>query len=443
MPIELRILTGARAGQRESFDKPVVTVGRHPTCDMRFDAHQDLEVSTRHGEIRAEDGHYALYDTQSTNGTFVNGERLAPGGMRALHDGDVIGFGANGPTVSVGLSAAPRASTTTEPRRRSKPTTGERIAIAVKQQTRGLRIAVGASILLLGGLAATAFWWGRRGAAARDQELQRVVAEYNEASKTFETRLQSMSDTSVTNGLRRMNDSLLKTARDQRGADAASARRELARNRQTITAAADWAPAVRAANNPGVVLILTDGLAQAVEGTGFSVGGGLIVTNRHMVADSSGKATHIGVKFADSRRWYHAHVARLPEDPETDLALLKIDEPGSFPAVRGIASSVDTPVGGSIATIGFPLGTDLVMEGSGNDFAAKTSLNIGTVSKTTRSLLQIDAFATHGSSGEPVFDVHSHVIGVVYGGPEGGGGRIVYAVPAEAINALVRGGSAK
>jgi len=429
MPIELRILSGARAGQRESFEKGVITVGRHPTCDMRFDAHQDLEVSTRHGEIRAADGQYAIYDNQSTNGTFVNGERIPAGGSRALNTGDVIGFGAHGPTASVAItSGTPR---------KSKATTGERIALAVRQQTKMLRVVMIGAVVVLGGLAATAFVWGRRGAAERDRELKRIAAEYDEASRTFDARLQSMSDTSVTNGLRRMNDSLLKMAREQRGADAAAARKELARNRQTMTAAADWAPAVHDANNAAVALIVSDGLAQAVEGTGFSVGSGLIVTNRHMVADSTGKAPHIGVKFADSRRWYHAHVVRLA-DGETDLALLKIDEAGSFPAVRAVAQSVDTPIGGSIATIGFPLGTDLPMEGSGSDFAAKTSLNIGTVSKTTPTLLQIDAFATHGSSGEPVFDVHSHVIGVVYGGPAGGGGRIVYAVPAEAIRALLK-----
>ena len=48
-------------------------------------------------------------------------------------------------------------------------------------------------------------------------------------------------------------------------------------------------------------------------------------------------------------------------------------------------------------------------------------------------LLQIDAFASHGSSGSPVVDGHGHVIGVVFGAPKESGGRIVYAVPAERI----------
>ena len=41
--------------------------------DLRFDANKDLDVSTKHGEIRALNGRFAIYDSQSTNGTFVNG----------------------------------------------------------------------------------------------------------------------------------------------------------------------------------------------------------------------------------------------------------------------------------------------------------------------------------------------------------------------------------
>src|SRR5262245_2971643 len=116
MSIELRILGGARTGHSETVDKNVIAVGRHPTSDLKFDPRQDLDVSTRHGEIRFLDGHYAIYDAQSTNGTFVNGQRVAPGGMCDLHDNDVITFGAQGPTVSVRIASpqpwsVPRSST--------------------------------------------------------------------------------------------------------------------------------------------------------------------------------------------------------------------------------------------------------------------------------------------------------------------------------------------
>src|SRR2546423_9160393 len=104
MSIELRILSGSRAGQTEAYEKSIIAVGRHPLSDLRFDATNDLDVSTRHGEIRGADGRYAIVDHDSTNGTYVNGQRVPNGGSRELRSGDVIAFGAHGPTVSVRIA---------------------------------------------------------------------------------------------------------------------------------------------------------------------------------------------------------------------------------------------------------------------------------------------------------------------------------------------------
>jgi len=88
--IELRILSGSRAGQRARFDKSLVSVGRHPASDLRFDPDADLDVSTRHAELREADGAWTVFDVQSTNGTFVNGERVA---QASLKEGDRLGVG--------------------------------------------------------------------------------------------------------------------------------------------------------------------------------------------------------------------------------------------------------------------------------------------------------------------------------------------------------------
>lgn len=434
MPIELRILSGSRAGQSASFDKPVIAVGRHPMSDLRFDAKLDLDVSTRHGEIRAANGQYTIYDQQSTNGTFVNRERVPSGSSRQLRDGDVISFGAHGPTVKVSLPDQPGAVPSTPARR---PTV-ERIAVAVHEQTRGLRYMVAGAVIVLGGLAAGIFWMGRRDAAARDREIARISAALDSASTNFASRMSGMTDTATTNSLRRMNDSLSHVAKDRRGtrASATAAQAELLKHSAMLSQVTDWAPAVFDANNAAIVLLTTVVGGQGQEGSGFSVGGGRIVTNRHVVADSTGRATLITVKFAETRNWRRAHLVKLAEGSD-DLAIIQLDDAGPSPAVRGVASSVDSPVGSSIATIGFPLGTDLKMEGTGSDAKAAATMTIGTISKTTSDVLQIDAFATHGSSGSPVFDGHGHVIGVVYGGPSGGAGRIVYAVPADRLCALL------
>ena len=97
MAVEFRITRGARAGARERFEKSVITIGRHPMNDLRFDAAKDLDVSSRHAELRSVGDHHVLHDLGSTNGTFVNGSRVT--GERELRQGDIVGFGPDGPQM--------------------------------------------------------------------------------------------------------------------------------------------------------------------------------------------------------------------------------------------------------------------------------------------------------------------------------------------------------
>src|SRR6185503_9874077 len=145
MPVEIRILTGARAGQVEKFDQSVVVVGRHANTDLRFDPQGDLDVSGRHAEIRAAEGQYVIHDASKTNGTFVNGKKLAP--SRVLESGDKIQFGAKGPEVEIVFS---RVSTggPIKPTPRGNANTEQRVALAVKEQTKGLKRLVIAAVVL-------------------------------------------------------------------------------------------------------------------------------------------------------------------------------------------------------------------------------------------------------------------------------------------------------
>lgn len=67
-------------------DHPVV-VGRMPDCDITI---VDSNVSRRHAEIRPAGDAFVLVDLGSTNGSKVNGVRVA---QRELVDGDEITFG--------------------------------------------------------------------------------------------------------------------------------------------------------------------------------------------------------------------------------------------------------------------------------------------------------------------------------------------------------------
>ena len=77
------------------------------------------------------------------------------------------------------------------------------------------------------------------------------------------------------------------------------------------------------------------------------------------------------------------------------------------------------------------------MDNASNQVVARTTLGVGTVAKVIPGVLQIDAYAAEGSSGSPVFGSDGALVGVVYGGAEGSGGRIVYAIPASAVKVLL------
>ncbi len=65
-----------------------VAIGRHPSCE--FPLRRD-DVSRRHAEVRFEQGGFVLYDLESTNGTFVNGQQVE--GSQRLSPGDRIEIG--------------------------------------------------------------------------------------------------------------------------------------------------------------------------------------------------------------------------------------------------------------------------------------------------------------------------------------------------------------
>ncbi|MGW6916560.1 FHA domain-containing protein [Kitasatospora sp. NPDC054939] len=66
----------------------LLTIGRLPGSGLRLN---DASVSRAHAELRLEDGSWVLYDLGSTNGTHVNGFRVA--GSTRVRAGDQVRFG--------------------------------------------------------------------------------------------------------------------------------------------------------------------------------------------------------------------------------------------------------------------------------------------------------------------------------------------------------------
>lgn len=99
------VRTGPNPGTVTELTKEVSLIGRDVTNDVVVG---DAEVSRQHARITRTPGGYVLEDLGSTNGTFVNGERLTT--PRVLNPGDLIALGE---TVTLTFDAtAPEAAAT-------------------------------------------------------------------------------------------------------------------------------------------------------------------------------------------------------------------------------------------------------------------------------------------------------------------------------------------
>ena len=85
------VLRGSMPGRMIRLSPGLAALGRAPENGIQL---ADMSVSRAHASIRVDDhGHAWLTDLGSTNGTFLNTQRLAPRVTVGLRDGDRIGFG--------------------------------------------------------------------------------------------------------------------------------------------------------------------------------------------------------------------------------------------------------------------------------------------------------------------------------------------------------------
>ena len=85
---QLIMRSGPTPGAAFTLEGDQLTIGRDSTNEIVIN---DAEVSRRHARLTFQGGKYVLEDLGSTNGTFVNGQRLA--GPRVLKAGEVVSFG--------------------------------------------------------------------------------------------------------------------------------------------------------------------------------------------------------------------------------------------------------------------------------------------------------------------------------------------------------------
>jgi 2-alkenal reductase len=155
--------------------------------------------------------------------------------------------------------------------------------------------------------------------------------------------------------------------------------------------------------------------ARASQGSGFVVSPrGYILTNSHVITtagEGNGAVTgarYVYIQFSDRDRVAGRIVGW---DVFTDVGLVKVDPKGHPLTPVPLGDSSRVRVGEPVATIGSPFGNE-------------TSLAVGVVSATRRSIesltsrytvvdaIQTDAPINRGNSGGPLFDARGRVIGI-------------------------------
>lgn len=167
-------------------------------------------------------------------------------------------------------------------------------------------------------------------------------------------------------------------------------------------------------------------------GTGFVVSDkGIIVTNKHVVADSS---TYT-VVTRDEQKY---EVKKIYRDPVLDLAVVQIDAKGLKPLELG--DSTKLKVGQTVIAIGNALGrftntvTTGVVSGLGRKVVAGDPF--GWSVESLDNLIQTDAAINPGNSGGPLLNSAGQVIGVNVATTEGAQ-NIGFAIPINSVKKIV------
>jgi serine protease Do len=206
--------------------------------------------------------------------------------------------------------------------------------------------------------------------------------------------------------------------------------------RPTVTASGAVMPAIGAAP---LLSVSISGWADIVErvspsvvsitnskglGSGFVIDSdGYVVTNNHVMSGLN----EAEVRFSDGTKYKGRLIGR---DEATDIALLKIDAPKSFPSLR-FYDDQRMRVGDLVLAVGNPFGLNGTV--TAGILSARGRDEIGSGQYT--DYLQLDAAINPGNSGGPTFDVNGRVIGMNTMGRPGSG--IGFAIPSTTIKRVV------
>jgi serine protease Do len=227
---------------------------------------------------------------------------------------------------------------------------------------------------------------------------------------------------------------------------------DVSRRTAIVTAAERVAPAVVSVNvirretfQPRSLwesFFMPPGVARDVPGlgSGFIVDAqGLVLTNEHVVRG----ATELVVTLRDGRDF---EADLVGSDEVTDLALLRLRNPGANLPVAPLGSSANLIIGEWVVAIGNPFGFMLANAEATVTAGVVSGVNRNIISDGNESggwyldMIQTDASINPGNSGGPLVNALGEVIGVNSAIVSGSGGSVGlgFAIPIDRARRIVR-----
>ena len=169
-------------------------------------------------------------------------------------------------------------------------------------------------------------------------------------------------------------------------------------------------------------------------GSGVTIDGkkGLILTNAHVIQ----KTGTIKVVLEDERE-FEAKI--VGADPDSDLAVLKIDSEQDLPAIK-MGSSDDLMIGETVIAIGNPFGFSHTVT---TGVISALNRSIRAEDRVYHDFIQIDASINPGNSGGPLLNINGDLIGIntaIYAKAQGIGFAIPISKARKIISDLIQYG---
>ncbi|MCP4253293.1 MAG: FHA domain-containing protein [Candidatus Scalindua sp.] len=415
-------LSGSKRGKTEVFTDSKISVGTDPSCNLSFDQPVDKSTSSFHAEINLQECDYVLKDLDSAEGTFVNNRLIKE---VVIHDGDLIEFGDNGPRARFRIKA--------EERDVCKPfrdILADSMDIA-REPHKGRKL-----------ITATAFFRSL---------LSEAFTQSSARFKLVSVFIFLLSFIGIITLVYNIYSSLTETTK----------RVELLEFESTI------GEKIIKDYSRGVCLIQCsfslvddasgkplkswkDGrlLTNELTGTGFIIGNGRILTNRHVAEPWWQETSHAipiepGLKprIEVFRAFFPDVVDPVPLKVErvsdiVDVALLSFDPEGvEMKELELDLSGKDAIEGESVVLLGYPAGMNALYAKSDPDVAKEISklpflkaaqelsnrhlikpiATQGHISDVLNKRIIYDALTTSGGSGGPLFNNKGEVIAINYG----------------------------